>query len=111
VRPAVAGVTNLLGSVAREKANPASSLKRVILTSSTGMTFGISRGGNPRFTQALGDVLAGAIYGVGAKPRSGTLFTEADWNDVSSLEVLPYYYSKVRLLVHLFTFAFLETVA
>lgn len=33
---------------------------------------------------------------MGAKPKSGTLFTEEDWNEVSSPTVLPYYYSKVH---------------
>jgi hypothetical protein len=41
---------------------------------------------------------AGAIFGMGAKPKSGTLFTEEDWNEVSSPTVLPYYYSKVRTM-------------
>lgn len=36
---------------------------------------------------------------MGAKPKSGHLFTEDDWNEVSSATVLPYYYSKVSTLL------------
>lgn len=72
VKPAVEGVANVLESVAKAKAKPSSPFKRLVLTSSTG-----------------------AIFGPGSQPKNGKVFTAEDWNEVSSLAVFPYYYSKV----------------
>ncbi|MDO9237082.1 MAG: aldehyde reductase [Aquabacterium sp.] len=69
VRPAVEGTRNVLESVAR-----CSSVKRVVLTSS-----------------------AASVYGdnIEIKDKAKGMFTEADWNDTSSVDHNPYQFSKV----------------
>lgn len=66
VEPAVKGTENVLNSV-----NKASSVKRVVITSSLV-----------------------AVYGEPAEKGKGHTYTEKDWNTVSSVTNEPYYYSK-----------------
>jgi nucleoside-diphosphate-sugar epimerase len=69
VRPAVQGTRNVLESV-----NRIGGVKRVVLTSSAASVFGDNSE-------------------LKSKPRG--MFTEADWNDTSSVDHNPYQYSKV----------------
>jgi nucleoside-diphosphate-sugar epimerase len=67
VRPAVAGVRNVLAT-----ANGTASVRRIVMTSSTV-----------------------ALYGDNREARGRGPYTEADWNETSSADHQPYPYSKV----------------
>ncbi|AYF43850.1 diaminohydroxyphosphoribosylaminopyrimidine deaminase [Halobacteriovorax sp. BALOs_7] len=69
VEPALKGTRNILNTV-----NKIESVKRVVLTSSIASIFGDT---------------------IEASTRKDPTFTEADWNDTSSLDHAPYSYSKV----------------
>ncbi len=106
VDPAVKGTRNVIGAAAKSK----DTVRRVVLTSSTAGTHLFQAvhstyiledplqqtNSNGVCTVANSAGCCAAVVKNRKGPANGSLYTEEDWNDESSLTESPYMYSKVN---------------